>query len=69
MLTNAVRIVSDGFLRIHPSFQSLIAQMRAAQHSEGKLIKNKKMEGGSFDLIDSMLLALLHYYFSLELQK
>jgi hypothetical protein len=68
MLTNAVRIVSDGFLRIHPSFQSLIAQMRAAQHSEGKLIKNK-MEGRSFDLIDSMFLALLHYYFSLELQK
>jgi hypothetical protein len=68
MLTNAVRFVSDGFLRIHPSFQSLIAQMRAAQHSEGKLIKNK-MEGRSFDLIDSLFLALLHYYFSLELQK
>ena len=68
MLTNAVRIVSDGFLRIHSSFQILIAQMRAAQHSEGKLIKNK-MEGRSFDLIDSMFLALLHYYFSLELQK
>jgi hypothetical protein len=67
MLTNAVRFVSDGFLRIHPSFQSLIAQMRAAQHSEGKLIKNQ-MEGRSFDLIDSMFLALLHYYFSLELQ-
>ena len=68
MLTNAVRFVSDGFLRIHPSFQNLIAQMRSAQHSEGKLIKNK-MEGRSFDLIDSLFLALLHYYFSLELQK
>jgi hypothetical protein len=68
MLTNTVRFVSDGFLRTHPSFQSLIAQMRAAQHSEGKLIKNK-MEGRSFDLIDSMFLALLHYNFSLELQK
>jgi hypothetical protein len=47
MITNTVRFVSDGFLRIHPSFQSLVAQMRAAQHSEGKLIKNK-MEGRSF---------------------
>ncbi|HKG87424.1 MAG TPA: hypothetical protein VKA95_03795 [Nitrososphaeraceae archaeon] len=48
------------------SFQNLIAQMRVAQHSEGKLIKNN-IEGRSFDLIDSLFLALLHYYFSLEL--
>lgn len=68
MLTNAIRFVSDGFLRIHTSFQNLIAQMRAAQHSEGKLIKNN-IEGRSFDLIDSLFLVLLHYYFSLELQK
>jgi hypothetical protein len=68
MLTNAVRFVSDGFLRIHLSLQNLITQMRTAQHSEGKLIKNK-MEGKSFDLIDSLFLVLLHYYFSLELQK
>ena len=68
MLTNTVRLVSDGYLRIHPSFQNLIAQMKTAQHSEGKLIKNK-MQGRSFDLIDSLFLALLHYCFSLELQR
>ena len=42
--------------------------MSAAQHSEGKLIKNNR-DGRSFNLIDSLFLALLHYTFNLELQK
>lgn len=68
MLTSTVRVVSDKYLRVHNSFQNLISQMKAALHSEGKLIKNR-IEGQSFDLIDSLFLVLPHYNFELELQK
>jgi hypothetical protein len=67
MLIHANNIVSDGYLKIHKSFQELTNQMKIAQHINGKLTKNK--DGATLDLLDALFLSLLRFDFQTERQK
>lgn len=68
MLVHANQLVSDKFLKIDKSMESLLNQMRNAIHNNGRLIKDSE-QGMTYDLLDALFLCLLHFDFMIEKTK
>jgi hypothetical protein len=60
MLFGCQELVNKGYVAIDRRFKELIAQMRIAQHMDGRLIKDK--QGNTLDMFDAFRLALRNFY-------